>query len=205
MSLHICMTYITVCNVQNTRCEFKGEWRWDKNNVGTPKQLHNVSVCLWSMPSGLLKSKASMQPTHTLNAEHFGCYICKVLQFWGFWCLCQHNIERSEMAETAERCGCDKMCGVDCIVKGQIKGNEVVKPYKIITKGEVVSSVVTGSLHDNFLLLENKGVTALHWNILCVWCRDRLGYTYSQGSNVTLCGRSVLRFKTIHIFLQKKN
>lgn len=36
-------------------------------------------------------------------------------------------------------------------------GNEVVKPYKIITKREVVSSVVTGSLHDNFLLLENKG------------------------------------------------
>lgn len=66
------------------------------------------------------------------------------------------------MAETAEQCGCDNMCGVDCILEGQSEGNEVVKPYKIITKGEVVSSVVTGSLHDNFLLLENKGVTALH-------------------------------------------
>lgn len=66
------------------------------------------------------------------------------------------------MAETAEQCGCDKICGVDSILEGQNMGNEVVKPYKIITKGEVVSSVVTGSLHDNFLLLENKGVTALH-------------------------------------------
>lgn len=66
------------------------------------------------------------------------------------------------MAETTEQCGCDKTCGVDCILEGQNNGNEVVKPYKIITKGEVVSSVVTGSLHDNFLLLENKGVTALH-------------------------------------------
>lgn len=72
------------------------------------------------------------------------------------------TIERSEMAETAERRGCDKMCGADRIVEGQNMGNEVVKLYKIITKGEVVSSVVTGSLHDNFLLLENKGVTALH-------------------------------------------
>lgn len=54
------------------------------------------------------------------------------------------------------------MCGVDCILEGQNTGNEVVKPYKIITKREVVSRVVTGSLHDNFLLLENKGVTALH-------------------------------------------
>lgn len=58
--------------------------------------------------------------------------------------------------------GCDKMCGVDGILDDKKKGNEVVKPYKIITKGEVVSSVVTGSLHDIFLLLENKGVTALH-------------------------------------------
>lgn len=48
------------------------------------------------------------------------------------------------------------------ILDDKKKGNEVVKPYKIITKGEVVSSVVTGSLHDIFLLLENKGVTALH-------------------------------------------
>lgn len=47
-------------------------------------------------------------------------------------------------------------------------GNEVVKPYKIITMGEVVSSVVTGSLLDNFLLLENKGVTASHRHTLCV-------------------------------------
>lgn len=54
------------------------------------------------------------------------------------------------------------MCGVDSILKGQNKGNEVVKPYKIITKKEVVFSMVTGSLHDNFLLLENTGVTALH-------------------------------------------
>lgn len=121
--------------------------------------------------------------------EHFGCYICRVLQFWGFWCLCQHTSERSGMSETAEWCGCDK----DCILN---MGNEVVKPYKIITKGEVVSSVVTGSLNDNFLLLENKGVTAWHWNILCVWCRDCLGYTYSQGSNVTLCGGSVLQLST---------
>ncbi len=66
------------------------------------------------------------------------------------------------MTETAEKCGCDKMCGVNCILERHNKGNEVVKPYKIITKGEVVCSVVTGSLHDNFLLLENKGVTALH-------------------------------------------
>lgn len=71
-------------------------------------------------------------------------------------------------------------------------GNEAVKPYKIITKREVVSSVVTGSLHDNFLLLENRGVTTLHRNILCVWFRARLGYTYSQGSNVSLCGHSAL-------------
>lgn len=66
------------------------------------------------------------------------------------------------MAATEEQWGCDKMCGVDCVLEGQNTGNEVVKPYKIITKREVVSSVVTGSLHDNFLLLENKGVTALH-------------------------------------------
>lgn len=56
----------------------------------------------------------------------------------------------------------DNMCGVDCIPGDENMGIEVVKPYKIITKEEVVSSVVTGSLHGNFLLLENKGVTALH-------------------------------------------
>lgn len=137
--------------------------------------------------------------------EHFGCYICKVLQFWGFQWLCQHTIERSEMTETAEKCGCDKMCGVNCILEGHNKGNEVVKPYKIITKREVVSSVVTGSLHDNFLLLENKGVKALHWNTLCVWCRDCMGYTYSQGSSVTLWGHSLLRSKTIHTCFQNFN
>lgn len=49
------------------------------------------------------------------------------------------------------------MCGVDFILQGQNMGNGVVKPYKIITKGEVVFGVVTGSLHDNFLLLENNG------------------------------------------------
>lgn len=41
-------------------------------------------------------------------------------------------------------------------------GNEAVKPYNFITKSEAVSNVVTGSLHDNFLLLENKGVAAFH-------------------------------------------
>lgn len=92
---------------------------------------------------------------------------------------------------------------MDCRLQGLNMGNEAVKPYKIKTKGEVVSIVVTGSLHDNFLLLENKGVTALHLNILCVWCRLCLGYTYSQGLNVTLY--SLFKDVKLSVFSHKQN
>lgn len=169
---------ISVHSVWNTISE-----GWDKaklfGHTKTTAQCRCLSlVCVRSPPK-----KHEKDPHAHLRSKHGSALDAKVLQFWGFWCLCHWKVR----ATHSERRGCDRKCGVDCIVEGQNMGNEVVKPYKIITKGEVVSSVVTGSLHDNFLLLENKGVTALHWNILCVWCRDRLGYTYSQGSNVTPC------------------
>lgn len=40
-------------------------------------------------------------------------------------------------------------------------GNRVVTPYIITTKRQAVSNVVTGSLHEDFLILENEGYTAI--------------------------------------------
>lgn len=168
---------------------------------GAQKQLHDAGVFLCSVSEQLLKSMRRIHTAHsrTKHREPWMLHLWSVAILRLLVSLSTHA-ERSEMLETA----CDKKCWVVCIQEGQNMGNEVVKPYKIITKGEVVSSVVTGSLHDNFLLLENKGVTALHWNILCVWCRDCQGYTYSQGSNVALCGLSALRRKSFRIFTQTK-
>lgn len=64
----------------------------------------------------------------------------------------------------------------------------------------MVSSVVTGSLHDNFLLLENKGSQLYaQAHTLCVVQM----LPHSQGLSVTICGLSHVRFKT-YIFKQTK-
>lgn len=102
------------------------------------------------------------RPTHNQTRSTLDATFVKFCNFVAFGVFVNTPSRGQTISETAQKCGCDKMCGVDFTLEGQDKGNEVVKPYKIITKGEVVSSVVTGSLHDNFLLLENKGVTALH-------------------------------------------
>lgn len=108
----------------------------------------------------------SMRKDGPLTTKHGALWMlrlcCKFCNFVAFGVFVNTPSRGQKISETAQKCGCDKMCGVDFTLEGRDKGNEVVKPYKIITKGEVVSSVVTGSLHDNFLLLENKGVTALH-------------------------------------------